>query len=70
MPRIPDGGCQIKATDLVDAPYTSQLTYRLLREQGAPIMGQAVLLLDPAYRWYVHHNSRFDTMQYSWEFVD
>lgn len=69
MPRIPDGGCIVRAGELVDAPYTSQLTYHILRARGAPIIGLAVLLLDPAYRWFVNSEEEGMTIVYQWEYV-
>jgi len=68
MSRIPDGGCQIKDSDLVDAPYTSQLTLRLLKDGGAPIIGCCVLLLDPAYAWYVEREVKYMTTRFNWRF--
>jgi len=70
MSRIPDGGCIIGALDLVDAPYTCQLTYHILRTLGAPIIGEAVLLLDPSYKWFVDRDNDDDSrMVYEWEYV-
>lgn len=69
MPRIPDGGCTITALELQDAAYTSQLTYRILKERGAPIMGMCVLLLDPAYSWFVDLEDKDMTIVYRWEYI-
>lgn len=72
MLRIPDGGCIVSAGELVDAPYTSQLTYHILRARGAPIIGLSVLLLDPAYKWFVHRadaDSEEGTLLYEWEYI-
>jgi hypothetical protein len=69
MPRIPDGGCLIRASELQDAAYTSQLTYHILKERGAPIMGMCILLLDPAYKWFVEPEDEGMTLIYRWEYI-
>lgn len=70
MSRIPDGGCQIRDCDLVDAPYTSQLTLLLLKQGGAPVLGSAVLLLDPAYMWFTEREHKYMSTRFSWRYRD
>lgn len=71
MSRIPDGSCTIAAGELVDAPYIRQLTYHILRTRGAPILGEAVLLLDPSYKWFVDRTNVDDmVLVYEWEHKD
>lgn len=67
MNKILSGGCIVRASELQDAAYTSQLTYHILRERGAPIIGEAVLLLSPNYHWFVDIEDDGMTIVYRWE---
>lgn len=64
------GSCCIKDSELVDAAYTSQLTYRLLQKRGAPIIGMCVLMINPQYRWFVHQNLKQACTEFRWEPMD
>lgn len=67
--RVPDGDTLL-TRDATDVPYAEdQWCLLRLRAKGAPIVGEATLSLDPAYRWSVK-DIVAKTSHHTWTFID
>lgn len=60
--------CEITAHELADSKWpVDQAIYFLLKEKGAPILGNFNLRLDPDYEFTMHHDLCNDSYVYEWE---
>ena len=64
--KLEAGSCIITRAEMVEEKFTSQTTYRIMKRKGAPIIGIAVLLLDPAFRWFVHEDPDKLEVHFEW----
>jgi hypothetical protein len=70
MNDLKEGELTLTVAEICDAPYSSQVTLKLLMEKGAPIIGCCVLCLDARYHWFVEEDKKSKAVTYRWTVKD